>query len=166
MLNIFTSIDRAEKAGYEVKNEIDTMFHLRAEDNMKNQYTDHLSTLVLKQIEGMKSRVLNRIDGKFGEVSLYDISTGGKGCILAINYNDFIIDAAQLGKNCLQLLLDIAQKDININIVYQEPLYIFDGYNVSINNELYTGYEASKAMEDAIYEDMYADGGYEDDEFI
>lgn len=163
MLNIFTSTELAEEAGYEVKNELDIMFNIRAEDDMKHQYEDAVSEIILQKIEGMKTRVGNRIDGKFGEVSLYDISTGGKGCILAVNYKDFIIDASQLGKNCLRLLLELAQDNgekegIDINIVYQEPLYIFDGYKVFINNVEYSGYEASKAMEDSIYaEEDYND---------
>lgn len=152
MLNIFTSIQKANEAGYEVKQEIDIMFHLRAENDMKNQYTDTISSLILQRIEGMKSRIGNRIDGKFGEVSLYDISTGGKGCLLAVNYNDFIIDAAQLGENCLKLLVEITQNDIDLNIVYQEPLYIFDNYMVCINGKKLMGYEASNEMEDALYE--------------
>lgn len=151
MLNIFTSIEVAEEAGYEVKNEIDIMFNLRAEDDMKHQYEDATSREILEKIEGMKSRKGNRIDGKFGEVSLYDISTGGKGCLLAVNYTDFIIEASQLGKNCLLLLLEMTQKDLDINIVYQEPLYIFDNYKVRIDGVEFMGYEASKAMEDAIY---------------
>lgn len=162
MLNIFTSVRNAEEAGHEVKNEIDIMFNLRAVNDMKDQYKNELSTLILQKIEGMKSRISNRIDGKFGEVSLYDISTGGKGCLLAVNYNDFIIDAAQLGKNCLELLLEITQNGLDLNIVYQEPLYIFENYFVKINGDTYTGYEASNAMEDAIY----SEEEFEDDELI
>lgn len=158
MLNIFTSVKIAEAAGYEVKNEIDIMFDIKAIEDMKHQYIDSLSAMILEKIEGMTSRQMNRINGKFGEVSLYDISTGGKGCLLAVNYSDFIIDAAQLGKNCLCLLLEIASNGLDLNIVYQEPLYIFDGYKVLINGEEYEGYEASKAMEDAIYaEEDYDD---------
>lgn len=165
MLNIYTSVKKAKAAGYEVKNEIDIMFNIRAEDDMKHQYEDAVSTRILERIEGMKSRKGNRIDGKFGEVSLYDISTGGKGCLLAVNYKDFIIDAAQLGKNCLKLLLELTQSDnensISINIVYQEPLYIFEGFRVLINGKKYEGYEASKAMEDAIYlEEDYDDESF------
>lgn len=157
MLNIFTSTEKAEEAGYQVKNEIDIMFNIRAEDDMKNQYIDDTSKLILQRIEGMKSRFGNRINGKFGEVSLYDISTGGKGCLLAVNFKDFIIDAAQLGKNCLRLLIELA-KDRDITIVYQEPLYIFDNCNVIINKSQYFGYDASKAMEDAIFaEEEYYD---------
>ena len=149
MLKIYTNIEYAKKDGYTVESDIDAMFSLRS-DNIANQYIDSRSVKILQNIEGMTSRNKDRIIGKFGDVSLWDISTGGKGCLLAINYTDFIIVADQLGENCLKLLLDLGNI-CDITIVYNEPLYIFDGYTVMIDDMIVSGYEASKAMEDSYY---------------
>lgn len=149
MLKIYTSSELAQKMSYTVEWNIDAMFNNRTE-NMKKQYSDNISIKILEQIEGMTNRDEDRIDGKFGNVSLYDISTGGKGCLLAVNYKDFIIDAIQLGENCLKLLLNLAENQ-DIVIMYNEPLYIFEGYTVSVDGEELNGYEASKAIEDAYY---------------
>lgn len=152
MLNIFTSEQTAQEKGFIVEKDIDTMFSLRSE-NIRDQYLDAVSEEILHRIEGMTERKGDRINGKFGDVSLFDISTGGKGCLLAINYKDFIIDASQLGENCLKLLIDLAENR-EINIVYLEPLYIFDEKTVSIDGDILSGYEASKAMEDVYYAEV------------
>jgi hypothetical protein len=154
MLKIFTSIELAEEYGYIVERDIDAIFSIRSED-IANMYIDETSIRILKEIEGMTARNKDRIIGKFGDVSLYDISTGGKGCLLAVNCKDFIIDACQLGDNCLSLLIGIADT-MDIVIVHSDPIYSFGNKTVMINNIEYKGFKASKAMMDAEYlEEIY-----------
>lgn len=155
MLNIFTSKRLAEEHNFIVEDDIDTMFRFRSE-NIKEKYTDPKSMEILTKIEGMTRRNKDRIDGKFGDVSLYDISTGGKGCLLAVNYNDFIINACQLGENCLRLLLDLSE-DMDINIVLMDPVYIFDGRVASVDGEVLKGYKISEAIADAYYLEVECD---------
>ena len=160
MLKIFTSEKLANDAGFVVKRDIDVMFRLRSDD-ICEKYKDPISEFILSRIEGMTDRNGASITGKFGPVPLEYISTGGKGCLLAVNYSDFIIDGTLLGKNCLELLLELAENR-DIAIVYYEPLYIFDDKTVLIDGELLAGYDASRYLEDNYcLESEYI--GYEED---
>ena len=148
MLKIFTSINEAENNNYKVETDIDAMFGLKSL-NIENMYLDKYSVRILNDIEGMTSRNKDRIDGKFGNVSLYDISTGGKGCLLAVNNSDFIISADQLGDNCIRVLVDIAN-DLDIAIVYTGITTVFNKEDeVIVDNTVEIGSDIIHAMEDA-----------------
>jgi hypothetical protein len=147
MLKIYTSSQIAEKSGYKVLSNIDEFFKIKSKD-MRNMYKNSISVRVLKEVEGMTSRIGDIIDGKFGTVRLQDISTGGKGCLLAVNFQDFIIDTCQLGDNCLLLLMDLADK-MDITIMHSEPIFLFGNRTVNVDNTEYTGFAATEAMLDA-----------------
>lgn len=149
MLHIYTSIEQAESKGYKVIEDIDAMFDLRLDSLGAEAYTDETSEFILKSIEGMTDRMGNVIVGRFGPVGIQNISTGGKGCLLATNYTDFIIAADLLGSNCIKLLLSL---DKDITVVYRQLMHeIKEDDTVTVDDELLKGYAARSKLTDAYY---------------
>lgn len=116
MLTIYTSKDSIPRDSKKsIAYNIEARFKLKLADAEK-QYTDADSVLILKDIEGMTRRDGEVIHAKFGAVSIQNISTGAKGCLLASTYNkEMIVSTDELGYNCIFILFEIAKhKDIEV----------------------------------------------------
>ena len=148
MLKIYTSVEKAkELSKLSICPDIDARYNLRF-NKSKLMFNDSISTRILEEIEGMTERYNNEmIQGKFGIVSLDNISTGGKGLLLAVNYSkEFMINIDSLGYNCIYLLFDIAnQMDIEV-ISTRLLFYMKDEFKAVVNGKECVGNEITDEM--------------------
>lgn len=124
MLKIYTSKDIAQQQSeLDIIPDIETRFNLIFTDP-NNMFKDPISKRILTEIEGMTQRYDNGIIiGKFGAVSISNISEGGKGLLLATNfYDEFVVNIDPLGYNCIYLLFDIS-KELDIEVISTRILY-------------------------------------------
>lgn len=154
MLTIYTSESKAkELSTLEIAPDIETRFNLRSVD-LDNMFYDENSVKILKCIEGMTSRLENGyMIGKFGSVHLSNISTGGKGLLLAVNYKDeFMINIDELGYNCIYLLFELT-KQLDIQVVSTRVLYhMLPEFRAKVNNVMAEGSKISKEMEKMVWD--------------
>lgn len=87
-------------------------------------FTDETSNLILKQIEGMQSRIGSGLVNHFGEVLLKEISTGSKAALLSVAYSNYCISNLEMGRNIMCTLLDLSNTH-EINILAYNPILLF-----------------------------------------
>lgn len=154
MLTIYTSVKKAKEfSNLDIVQDIDAKFGLKLNKITQDTlYKDAYSTMVLTEIEGMTARHANGyIDGKFGPVHLSNISTGGKGLLLAINYRDkSIVNIDELGYNCVYLLFELS-KHMNISVISTAVLgHMKKEFEAIVNNKRCTGYNITLEMGNVI----------------
>lgn len=110
MLYIYTSIEEAKKSNRNLAVDIEAQFNLRYGTIIEKYEQDRFALKILSIIEGMKSHTKDTIIAKFGSVSMQDISTGSKGCLLSVLFNDeFVVSTDEMGYNCIHLLCKISK---------------------------------------------------------
>lgn len=133
MLYIYT--DKKYIKGRQCVDDIENYYSLRKNDIIERYEHDSTSLKVLERIEGMTEHKKSMIMGKFGAVALDNISTGGKGCLIATLYHDSIaLSTDEMGYNCIYLLFELS-KEMDIIIYSSIPYnYVPDGVRVNVNN--------------------------------
>lgn len=111
MLYIYTSQEVALKAAKTIVVDTEAFFLLRYTEIVEKYQNNAYVLNILKQIEGVTYFKGEYLEAKFGATALRNISTGGKGCILAVLYNnEFIVSTDEMGYNCINLLCRISEE--------------------------------------------------------
>lgn len=152
MLKIYTSPEKSNKK---------YLFDVEAEFNIEEPlieslYTDETSVYILKKMEGMTSRNGKYIDGKFGTVSIMDISTGCKALLLSCSKNEeYVINVDEVGNDVIKILAELAT-DIDIEIVTHRVLkYFKEDYSCIVEDEVCTGEDISYALAELLNVELF-----------
>lgn len=152
MLFIYTSENYFDPNKHLVS-DIEAQFTIKKQDILNKYEQNEFALSALKEIEGMTFHQGDFINAKFGAVSLDNISTGGKGCLLLSLYNnEIILKTDELGYNCIEYLCHLA-KTIDIHVYSScEYNYLCDDIEAYVNNTLYTGTQNILDAMEAAYE--------------
>lgn len=141
MLTIYTSEEEATaNSSKTVIKDVEAFFNIMCSGN-STLFRDAVSEQILIDIEGMKQRFDSFvIDGKFGVVSLNDISSGGKALLLAYNYRDnYIFNANYMGYNSIYKLFNLC-KAVDMEVLTTRSLdYLGSDIEATIGGKRYTG---------------------------
>lgn len=135
--------------------DVETEFYYNI-SNVNTLYSDKKSTDILTKIEGMTNRNGILIDGKFGTVSLLDISTGCKVLLLAVSKGSSnIINTDEAGNNIVRLLFEYAKnQDIHI-LTHRVINDIPDDYCANIEGEICYGEDISCVLAEKLGKEIY-----------
>ena len=147
MLYIYTSKDNKNTVF-----DADLVFYLNLPDIVKRYESNERVLRVLREIDGMTETMGDYIIAKYGSVSLGDLSTGCKACMLAVLYNDrYVVSADEMGYNCIKVLAEIS-KEMDIKLYTSYAYSDFpDEVVVNVNGKEYCDkYDILDAIEEGL----------------
>ncbi len=134
MLKIYTDKKIAQSSNLSVVLDVEAQYIVRYNDIIAKYENNQYALQILENIEGMTWHNGDVIKAKFGSVSMRDISTGGKACLLAVIYNEeFAVSNMEMGYNCICELFKVA-KNININLIVD---YVYEKLPIESEPEVY-----------------------------
>ena len=113
------------------------------------KFDDPLSREVMQKIDGVTVKKGLYIVTKFGECSLYQLSTGTKTVLNALHYRDTntLVPMVEAGPNAISLLMDISRREkLNTNVYIERGMDLpgredfdcyFDGVRFRSGEKLY-----------------------------
>ena len=122
--------------------DIKAQYTLKRADIISKYERVPLALKVLQEIEGMTYHDGDLIKAKFGSVSLDNISTGGKGCLLmALYHTKIALSTDEIGYNGIDVLCAMS-KEFDVSIYSSAPYtYLPENIDGFINDEFYNGGE-------------------------
>lgn len=151
MLYIFTNKDLITQREYHIDN-IEEQFALNKQSILKLYEKNDYALKALREIEGMTYHDRDMIRAKFGSVSLDNISTGGKGCLLmALYHHKIALSTDEMGYNAIRFLVHIAN-NVDVYIYSSAPYTQFTDCNAYVNGELCKGEDDIIDFMEACYE--------------